>query len=479
MAQATPKVVAALLALVALAGCSGGDRDAPPRSAGSAGSSQLAPPAGRDTGSPSSPAASEPAEADPSTAREQALADLLRRRAAAVLAHDRAAFAATLDSVTTGFGLRQLAQFDALVRLPLRHFAYGTPEPAPALSAERAAQVGPGAWVSRVSGRYSFAGFDAGDDDFESYFTVVRRGTGWKLADDADGGTQPQPWDLPRMTVLRSPTTLVVGSGPVGRLRAYLALGDVAVRRVRQVWTVPWRAKVVLVVPATTGQMAELVGQSPADVKQVAAVTDGPFDSRGSAVADRVVVNPSAFASLQERGRQVVVTHETTHVAIRATTSRPVPLWLSEGMADFVGYRNVGATRTQIAAALLDRVRAGKGPTALPTEADFDPARATIAPSYNAAWLAVNRIVDQYGRQALVHFYLAVATGSGATGRPTSGATSPGGASPDGTATGSPDVATTDPDAAARSAFGSVLHTTEAAFARAWLGYLKRLASQG
>jgi hypothetical protein len=391
--------------------------------------------------------------ADPDVARESALTDLLRARAKAVLAHDRKAFAATLDNPASGFGLRQLAAFDALTALPLATFSYGTPEPAPALGAARAAQVGPDAWVSRVNGRYSLAGYDTAQRDYDTYFTVVRRGTGWKLADDTDGGTQPQLWDLPRLSVLRTRAVLVVGTGPAGRLRRYLTLGEVAVRQVRDVWTPRWKGRLVLVVPSTAREMAGQAGQQVGQVAQVAAITDGPFDPQGRAGADRVIVNPEAFARLQERGQQVVLSHEATHVAIRATTDRPVPLWLSEGMADYVGYRLAGATRQQVAAALVERVRAGKGPTALPTASDFDPAHATIAPSYNAAWLAVSRIADLYGRSALVRFYLAVATS------PTPGA-------PPG-----------DADANTSRAFGSVLHTTEAQFTREWLAYVRTLAA--
>ncbi|KRE55523.1 hypothetical protein [Phycicoccus sp. Soil748] len=424
----------AALTAVALAGaCSSPSRPAaPPRTAAASSAQQNA--------------------AAPTVEREDALAALLTRRAAAVRAHDRAAFAATLDSTTSGFGLRQLAQYDALVRLPLGTFTYGTPEPAPALGPDRVAQLGPDAWVARVAGRYGFAGYDTSTREFESYFTAVRRGSRWKLADDTDGGTQVQLWDLPRLTVLRSGTTLVVGSGPANRLRPYLGLGDLAVSRVRSVWSSGWNARLVLVVPATAAQMAEQVGQDARQVSQVAAVTDGPIATTGRAGADRVVVNPGAFATLEVKGRQVVVTHEATHVAVRATTDRPVPLWLSEGLADYVGYRDIGATRQQVAAALLDRVRAGAGPKALPGPADFDPGRSTIAPSYNAAWLAVCRIVDRRGEAGLVKYYRAVAT------------------TPRGTHSAG------DPDANARAAFPAVLGTTEAAFTRDWVAYLRRLA---
>lgn len=429
-------LVGVLVAFVVLTGCSTTD----------------SPPDGPSSSSTSSSQQNAPA---PSLAREDALATLLSQRAAAVRAHDRSAFVATLDDATSGFGLRQLAQYDALTKLPLGTFTYGTPEPAPALSAERAAQLGPDAWVSRVPGRYSLAGFDTATREFESYFSVVRRGAEWKLVDDTDGGTQVQLWDLPSFTVVRSATTLVIGSGPHSRLRPYLTLGNLAVTRVDAVWTAPWNSRLVLVVPATAAQMAEQVGQDKDGVEQVAAVTDGPFDLQGRAGADRVVINPGAFANLQSRGKQVVVTHEATHVAIRATTNRPVPLWLSEGMADYVGYRDIGATRRQVAAALLDKVRAGTGPKALPSAGDFDPSRTTIAPSYNAAWLAVNRIVDRYGGSALVRFYLAAAT-----------------------KTDPSSSAGTDPDTNTAAAFASELRTSQAAFTKEWLAYLKTLAGR-
>jgi hypothetical protein len=427
-----------------VAGCSGGSPTIPVTSTPSAPAASAAPSTSTQQNAP-----------EPAGTREDELAELLAARAAAVRGHDRAAFAATLADPSSGFGLRQLAQYDALAKLPLKTFTYGTPEPAPELGADRLAVLGADAWVSRVMGSYSLAGYDTATREFESYFTVVRRGTDWRLADDTDGGTQVQAWDLPSFTVVRSSTTLVMGTGPASRLRPYLTLGNLAVQRVDAVWTAPWNSRLVLVVPATAAQMAEQVGQDKDSVAQVAAVTDGPFDARGRAGADRVVVNPTAFATLQVRGRQVVVTHEATHVAIRATTDRPVPLWLSEGMADYVGYRDVGATRRQVAAALLARVRAGTGPKALPTAGDFDPSRTTIAPSYNAAWLAVNRIVDRYGRAALVRFYLAAAT----------------------TPTGS-SAATQDPDEAVAAAFASVLGTTQAAFTKQWLAFLQTRAGR-
>lgn len=129
-----------------------------------------------------------------------------------------------------------------------------------------------------------------------------------------------------------------------------------------------------------------------------------------------------------------------------------MPLWLSEGMADYVGYAGLGLSREDVASALLARVRSAKGPKALPSEADFDPSRSTIAPSYNAAYLATSLIADRHGERKLVEFYAAAAT------RP-SGDSAPG-----------------DPQEAAAGAFRAVLGTSERAFTAQWLRYLDRLA---
>ena len=51
---------------------------------------------------------------------------------------------------------------------------------------------------------------------------------------------------------------------------------------------------------------------------------------------------PRRTACSADFGKQVVLTHETTHVATRADTTAATPLWLSEGYADWVGYRGHG-----------------------------------------------------------------------------------------------------------------------------------------
>jgi hypothetical protein len=210
---------------------------------------------------------------------------------------------------------------------------------------------------------------------------------------------------------------------------------------------------VVIVTPSTNSEFARLLMRSTdKGLDQVAAITQGVIEPGRQAQGDRVVINPRAFTTLQPLGRRVVITHELTHIAARSSTTSPTPIWLTEGMADYVGYSGLGLSRERVASELLALVRAGKGPRALPTDADFDPSKGKIAPSYSGSWLAVSRLVDLYGQARVVAFYRAVGTA------PAGGADQP------------------DPEAAAAAAFPRSFGVTQAQFVDRWVRYLRTLS---
>ncbi len=399
-------------------------------------------------------AASSVPSVDEQGARMSAAQDLLSARAAAVKANDKDAWMATVDRPSSSFGGRQSQAFDNLIRLPLGQFSYGTVQLAHALGQARAKQVGPQAWVANVRGTYSLAGYDRAPRAFDATYTLVQRPGGWRFADDSDGDPSLQVWDLPGLKVIQGRSALVIGNAPEVRMRDYSAIADSAVSRVEGVWGTDWNAHVVIVTPSTTEEFAGLLRRSSDDgLEQVAAITQGEIDSGQRSQGDRVVINPKAFTALQHNGRRVVITHEVTHVATRSATTRPVPIWLSEGMADYIGYSGLDLPRTRVASDLLTLVRQGKGPKALPTETDFDPARAKIAPSYSASWLAVSRLVDIYGQAKVISFYRAIA------GRlPVD------------------ESVQFDPDAVAVQAFLRTFGVTQTQFVDDWRRYLRALA---
>lgn len=415
----------------------------------------------RHDASPASTASSAPSPARPRTdaaarhAAERAadVAALLERRATAIRAHDRLAFAATLDPRSTAFRASQLRMFDALRAVPLASWRYdldqdaGTPPGAPALAKYRAE-----AWAPRATLRYQLRGFDDVPTTMEQFFTFVLRSGRWYTASDTDAPpgqkTARDLWDFGALQVVRGSRSLVLGHpGHAALLRDLARQADAAVPRVSAVWGEAWSRRAVVVVPDTQAELAAILGDDT-DLSRIAAVAVAELprsDDGERPVGNRILVNPPNFRRLGANGRRVVITHEVTHVATRDVSGPGVPTWLVEGFADYVGYLGTGLSARAICQELVADVRAGRVPTALPTDGDFDGGNARLAQAYESAWLAVRLVADRVGRPGLVAFYRAVGTSTA----------------------GSAANAVAD-------AMRTTLHTTPATFTAAWRTYVRR-----
>jgi hypothetical protein len=400
-------------------------------------------PSGADVRAQASATAAAAAE----TARTAALERLLAARGAAVLSGDRAAWLATVDPAATGFRARQAEVFDNLTGVPFEEFTYTVASVAPELPAQRQRELGGPSWVARVLAGYRLRGFDRSTTETEQTLTAVWRSGRWYLAADTDGTTHPQPWDLGPVRVAVRDDVLAMGTASAATLQQYADQAHSALGRVSGVWGSSWPRRAVLVVPRTQEEMGRLL-QRDTGLEQIAAVTVGALPPGGGpAGSDRVVVNPGAFDRLEATGRRVVLTHELTHVAVRSSTTAPVPIWLSEGFADYVGYLGVDLGPQAVAAELLARTRRGEGFAALPTDQDFDATRTTIGPAYSASWLAASLVAERYGQDALVRLYRTAATTAG-----------------------------DDPETALSEAFTSVLGVTHAQVSADWLQRVDQLA---
>ncbi len=408
-------------------------------------------------GAPSSPGPD--ATADAQQVRVAALRSLLQTRERAVLGHDQSAWMGTVDSRQTAFRDAQRAQFANLAKLPITRWTYTYDGAGPELSAARRAVLGPGAWVAQVGLGYRFGAADRTDVQSGEALTLTQVAGRWLVAGDSDGTTDTEVWDLAPLTVVHGRRSVVIGVGNASTLRPFAAQADLAVTRVSQIWGTAWPRRVVVLVPGTQAQMARLLGRPSASLAQIAAVTTGELTAAAgepAGGADQIIVNPAGFAKLSTLGRRVVITHETTHVAVRASTPLAVSIWLSEGFADYIGFSGLGLSRTVVAADVLGQVRRGIGPRHLPVEADFDASQTTIGPSYSASWLACELIADRYGQAKLVALYRAASR-----------------------AVSTPGVTTSQsPDQATGAAFGAVLGVSEASFTKSWLRYLTTLSRQ-
>jgi hypothetical protein len=333
------------------------------------------------------------------TAPDTAKADVQRvldRRATAVLDRDETAFRATGVAAGAGAGLANLRA------VPLAAWSYRL---------DGLNRSGDSA-TARAELRYRIAGYDAAPVTVDRALKLARNGGTWRVtSDEPSGKGGDQLWDEGTVTAVRGEHSLVLGVGQSGaRLRSFAGLADRAVPAVSGAWGADWSRHVVVLVPASLEGMAGLLGSPASGYRGIAAVTTGEAGGSAQAPADRIIVNPDAYGVLGDLGKQVVLTHETTHVATRAHTTAATPLWLSEGYADWAGYRGSGRTPRQVAPELERAVAAGQVPAALPDDGDFGftADAGALARAYEGGWMACRLIADHWGEVRLNEFYRAV-----------------------------------------------------------------------
>lgn len=328
---------------------------------------------------------------------------ILDRRADALLHRDEAGFLADA-APGSGFRTHERQVFRNLAGVPLSDWTY------------QVESLGPGPHpTARVLFGYRLKGYDRTSLTSEGDTTLGRRDGRWYVTDERYPAREL--WDQGPVRVVRGAHSLVLGTTGRAVLRGYATIADRAIPAVRSVWpdgagrpapaTPAWTGTVVVEVPSSIGGMAELLASTPGAYQNIAAVTSGESGESGAFPVDRVIVNPAAFADLSAFGRQVVITHETTHVATGAATTATTPLWLSEGFADWTSYRTAGRTPRQIAPELARDVAAGRIPASLPADDNFDSARSGLPQAYEGAWLACRLIADRWGTDALVRLYRA------------------------------------------------------------------------
>jgi hypothetical protein len=348
--------------------------------------------------------------------REAQVRRLLTARAGALLRRDQAAFLAVVDPAATELRARQAAMFDALAEVPLQSWAYVL-DPARQRPPDRRMDRKYGRdrwWAPEVTLEYALTGHDEQPMQVLHHLTFVQRDGRWLLAADDDfadvGLETPRAlWDRGPVVAERVDDVLVLGRPSARRLLRNIArLTAAAVPRVSGVWGADWRQAAVVLVPSNGPEMAELLG-SQTDLSQIAAVATAELTSgTGASGADRVLVNPDTFGRLGQLGRQVVLTHEVAHVATRQATGSAMPMWLVEGFADYIAYRDVELPLALSARELRRDVREGRLPARFPADRDFDGSNQALAQAYEQAWLLVRLIADRHGEQQLLAFYRAV-----------------------------------------------------------------------
>jgi hypothetical protein len=231
----------------------------------------------------------------------------------------------------------------------------------------------------------------------------------WRLVKVAPSGLDL--WDHEAVQGLRNGRVLVIGPSGDLRLGGLAALAEQARETVAQFWSSRWPRDAVVVLPSDAGLLDALLG-SRSGSEQVAVTRwesglDGPII--------RVLVNPSYYDRMPTLAREIVLRHEITHVAQDALPQANTPSWLSEGLAEYVGYRGTEVPREFIAGKLFEQVRTSGVPSELPDDSAFGFAMSQRERrvAYESGWSFCQMVADEYGEDTLVPFYVAIAKGDG------------------------------------------------------------------
>ncbi|MFI5692446.1 basic secretory protein-like protein [Kribbella sp. NPDC051586] len=344
-------------------------------------------------------------------ARKQAIDAVLARRAAAVLKGDLKGFLAPVDVKQADLVARQRLLFVNLRKFgfsSLKYFTADAFRPVPGL----VAKFGATTFSTRVMMRYQLVGLDPQPVQTDLGYTFVQRRGAWVLVDDTgtdenlSGDGHRQPWDFNEVQVVRRGKVVVVVDKREASLGTKVAqVAQKAVTSVRKHWARPWNGAVLVVAMPQDRVMSTIWTAGTGDGWTIAAKAVTLFEGEqlgkpiGRPIGSRIVVNPA----LRKRLDKDLLVHEMTHVAT-STLGMAAPIWMVEGMAEYVRCRSieddphwsVDPYRKRVKSAYLPKL------TKLPGTDVFD---ADADRAYGSSWWIVEYLADKLGEKKLAALY--------------------------------------------------------------------------
>ena len=328
----------------------------------------------------------------------------LAQRAAGLRRHDVARFRRSLDRSDATLIEEQQVYFDNIEQLPVGKLRY-------VLDAKTIAPVaGTGDYRAEVTLVLRLDGYDAVPARTRARFRftpsadkqrlVIASTTDRRWASDHPGNAQP--WDLGPVRIKQAVGVLgVFDDQTVGQAGAVLdaaANGRYDVRSVVGADDSPTSSGVVVYAVRDPAFLRGLAGQTVGDPDRADGLTlavpaDAHDPARGVA-SYRVYLNPRVLGQpTAVLGR--LVRHELTHATL-GDRARGIPLWLNEGIAEYVSVQSMAPDRRRLPAAAL---RVAEGARDLPGSAQF--AGPDAEAWYAVSWWTCEYIARVYGEQTL------------------------------------------------------------------------------
>ncbi|ROR91329.1 hypothetical protein [Nocardioides aurantiacus] len=345
------------------------------------------------------------APSDPALTREQQRAQeqrILDQRARAVREGDLGLFLRRVDRSDPELVARQTRYFRNLVQLPLARFEYVVQDRD--WDARLLPRWGRDAQVPQVRLRMQLQDFDTRPVDRTVGFVFAWRGDRARIVSDRDGTGRPlfdgapAPWDLTSIRVRERPGVLgvfdtsTVDVAPTVMGAVSRGIGEVDA-------TVPftWPGQVVVYHVRDAAVLDSFTDVPGGSIDLLGAMTFPTYSQPTvSPVASTrmLVLEGSVAAGQPFLGR--IVRHELTHVAL-GTRDDGAPVWLSEGLAEYVGARTIPIDQRIIPTSAVDRARSADA--ALPASREFNGPEQEW--HYALSWMACDYLAAAQGEEVL------------------------------------------------------------------------------
>jgi len=354
------------------------------------------------------------AEPSPLAAAQQ----VLDTRAAAIRTGDRTGFMATVDpQAPAAFLGGQARSFDGWRTVPLASYQLQvrTEDSGDLATGLSSRYGGAPVYLPETRQRYRLADYDDRDAVDSLWLTFVQRSGRWYVGGDTDVEelglqTARMIWELGPVLVTRTRHFLVLAHpAQAARASALASIAEEAADNLDRLWDEPWSHRIPLVLPGSVDELGVLL-QSTVDLdKFVAFVLYGQLRDDGwEPTAPRIFIQDRQLGRFDHTFQVQTLTHELSHGAASGLAGPLIPVWVHEGLADWVAS----------ARALSEQRPPGSSPEA-PRDYEFSTgAQGAIVRAYREARTLVVELARTKGTSAPTALFAALGALRVAPGNP-------------------------------------------------------------
>ena len=351
-------------------------------------------------------------EQDEETSTLLAVSEILSSRAQAVVDNDRSAFLSSIDPEATGFLKQQGKVFERLTSLRLGGYELRQQVGGKDLARsehDRRYVSADDVFIPPVEESYRFQGYDDADFVSKLFFTFVLRDGEWLIAADDDLGgrrtTERNLWDYGpvkqtfgrNVTVIQHPCR---AAGCIELGDSFMQLAESARRVVKQRWRGSWNGRIIVLATSSRREVSRIIDVDYS-ISNFAAFAYSRYLPIGYSPS-RIVVDRTTLTGRSPDIIELILTHEIAHVATRRASGPHIPLWVEEGLAEWIA----GTPGDSADLFYAQQVAAGAVQPGLASDRQFRRGNADeLFLHYQSSRTAVAYFIERWGYEKFVRFY--------------------------------------------------------------------------